>query len=302
MIWLSILLIAICALAWDAGVVLQKRAADALPPLALGSGLGKTLLRFLRSPGWMAGMLVSALGWGLFAYALSFTPVSLARALQGLGFVVLAFLSVIYLQHRLTAWEWVGVAAVTLGVLLLGLSEPRGHVAPVPLDPARVSVGLAAALGTCGVLFLATLLSRLRHFGLVLTAAIAGVLLGLGDVLTRVLLLVVSGNPMVALGAVGPLLAGAYLTGFFTLSRSYQHGRAIVATAVSDLAARLVTLLVGVLALQEALPVDSTLKAARIIGFGLIFVGTGVLAHFSAEGLDSQRSSSGQAAGERRKA
>src|SRR4051812_12334278 len=112
-IWLSVILVTGCALCWDLGVVLQKRAADTLPPLQLGPGFGKTLLIFVENPSWMGGMLASVAGFGLFAWALDFRPVSLARSIQGGGFVVLAFLSVAFLKHRLTAREWLGVAAVT---------------------------------------------------------------------------------------------------------------------------------------------------------------------------------------------
>ena len=282
MVWLSILLVGACAVCWDLGVVLQKRAADSLPPLVPGKGLGATLWRFARSPGWMGGGLVSAAGYVLFATALTFTPVSVARSVQGLGFVVLAVMSIFFLNHRLTAREWAGVLGVTAGVVLLGLSEPREQVEATAIDLSQLAVGVAVTLALCGLVVLLRKLAPQRVSGTVAVGLGAGALLGLGDVLTRALILELPRSSAVAFGVIGPSLVATYLTGFFMLSRAYQHGRALVVTGVSDLAARLVAVFMGVLAMDEALPADPVLRAARVAGFAAILVCTGLLAHFSA--------------------
>ncbi len=69
-----------------------------------------------------------------------------------------------------------------------------------------------------------------------------------------------SAPPAVAAG-LGLILV--YVTGFLVLSRSYQHGRAIFVTAVSDLASRLVAIVVGIGALGERLSAD---PLPRVIG------------------------------------
>lgn len=278
-------LVAACAVLWDVGVVLQKRAADGLPPLTLGPGLGAALRAFLRSPRWLAGAAASALGYVLFATALTFTPVSVARAVQGLGFVVLALFSRLWLHHRLRWPEWAGVGGVTLGAVLLGLSEPPEAAAPLvslqavvlaAAGVAGVSVALAAVEG--GVA------RALRAPGVAVSAG-AGGLLGLGDVMTRALAVSAGRASWAALGVLGAALVAAYVSGFFMLSRGYQQGRALVVTGVSDLAARVVALAVGLGALGEALPVEPTLRAQRLVGFGLLLVATAALARFSGEAL-----------------
>src|SRR5512139_1816509 len=114
-IWICIGMIAACAVCWDVGVVWQKQAADHLPRLQVGHQLLATLRAFLTSRKWIGGLVLSAAGWGLFAFALSFTPVSLARSIQGSGFVLLAVFSILFLDHRLSVLEWTGVLVVTLG-------------------------------------------------------------------------------------------------------------------------------------------------------------------------------------------
>src|SRR5262249_55083087 len=137
-IWLSVVLVTGCALCWDFGVILQKRAADTLPPLKPGPEFLATLKRFVTSRGWMGGMLITGAGGGLFAGAVSFAPVSLARSIQGSGFVVLALLSVFFLDHRLTLLEWAGVSVVTCGVVALGVSEPTTSPAPADIGLTRL--------------------------------------------------------------------------------------------------------------------------------------------------------------------
>ncbi len=285
MIWLAIALVGTCAVCWDLGVVLQKRAADALPPLVPGSAWRSTLWRFLRSPGWMGGLALSGVGYALFAIALSFTPVSVARSIQGLGFVVLALMSVFFLNHRLSVREWLGVLGVTGGVLLLGLSAPSEQVDPAAIDLTQLALGVVGAVAVCVLLELVRRGLRLRRLSAVVVSFVSGTLLGLGDVLTRALLVQWPHARLLALTELGPPLVLAYVIGFLLLSRAYQHGRALVVTGVSDLAARLVTLVLGMLAMNEALPPEPGLRAMRVVGFAAIFVSTAALAHLSAEGL-----------------
>ena len=121
-IWFALLLVSLCAVLWDAGIVLQKLAVDSFPRITLGRSLPRALGRLLTSGRWMAGLAASAAGWGLFVFALSFTPVSVARAIQGSGFVILAVFSVLFLRHRLTLREWCGVLMVTAGIAALGIA------------------------------------------------------------------------------------------------------------------------------------------------------------------------------------
>lgn len=281
-IWSSIVLISLCAVCWDAGVVLQKQAADGLPPLSSV----KALKRFVTSPRWMLGLAVSAGGWGLFAWALEGTPVSLARAIQGSGLVILAFFSVLFLDHRLKPREWASVLAVTAGILALGFSEPAESRTATVLEPGALGAGIGGALGVClaGWLGFAGLSAIFGAAPVV--SATAGILLGLGDVLTKALLVAAgAGKLALAFGVLGPALATVYLGGFFVLSRGYQQGRALVVTAVSDTASRLVSLALGVWTMGEAFPQGAADRALRVGGLALVIVGTIFLARFTGEQL-----------------
>ena len=285
-IWLAIVLITLCALCWDVGVVLQKQAADRLPPLTLGHGLPAALKAFVFSGRWMGGLMISGLGWGLFAYALNDTPISLARAIQGSGFVILAVFSIVFLDHRLRAWEWLGVIIVTAGIVAVGLSEPPAEATVSVLIPARLILALAAACALCLLVYSGRKLFNLGFDWVVVFSIVAGVLLGSGDVLTKALLLLADrGEYAAAFGLTGPALVGFYLTGFFLLSRGYQHGRAILVTGVSDFCARLITIVLGVWAMGENFPPEALYRDLRLGGLVAILFGTVLLARFSGEQL-----------------
>ena len=92
-IWVSILLITFTSTSWGVAVIMQKKAADKLPLITMGKGSFKTIWAFIRSPLWMGGLVLTGIGWGVFVFALNFTPISLARAITATGYVLLAVLS-----------------------------------------------------------------------------------------------------------------------------------------------------------------------------------------------------------------
>ncbi len=294
-LWLSIGLISLCAVCWDIGVVLQKRAADVLPPLRVGTGLWSSIKAVATSGPWVLGLVMSAAGWGLFAWALDSTPVSLARAIQGSGLVILALFSRLFLNHRLRVAEWLAVAGVTLGIVALGLSEPVDQPTKTQLVPFPFAVGLLISLLiTAGLMLKASQLGLALGLAPVFSAA-AGLLLGLGDVLTKaVLVSLEAGQRVLTFAVLGPLLVAVYIGGLLLLSRSYQHGRAIVVTAVSDTAARLVAIFLGVMALGEQVPADVRHGTLRVLGLLFVLSGTVFLSRFSGEEL-ARVSESGKA-------
>jgi uncharacterized membrane protein len=294
-IWFALVLVTLCALLWDVGIVLQKQAVDRMPRLNLGRGISVGLLSLVSSGRWMAGLAASAAGWGLFTLALASTPVSVARAIQGSGFVVLALFSLLFLGHRLSAREWIGVALVTAGIAALGIADSSTAVAQTAGVPPAVHPGvsvprllpaLAACLLVCVAVFAVPRFLK-TSIPLVIPFAItAGTLLGVGDVSTKVLLTVLQQSPQGLQAAAGAAGAGAclvvfYVSGFLVLSRAYQHGRAILVTAVSDLCSRLVAILVGLTALGESLSADPRLRLLAALGYLGILAGALLLAHFS---------------------
>ena len=285
-IWICILLITVCAVCWDVGVVWQKQAADTLPKIEMGRKLFKIIKAFVSSRKWIGGLIISGLGWGLFAFALNYTPVSLARSIQGSGFVILAFFSIFFLHHRLKAWEWMGVIIVTAGIVALGLSEPIENQTAGVMIPSLLVPAVGVAIAVCFVIYAARSIFGFGFNWLIVFSIFAGVLLGLGDILTKAIMVSINEKAyIIALGFIAPFMILFYLVGFFVLSRGYQQGRAILVTAVSDFCARLVTIFLGVFAMREVFPEELFYRDLRLGGLAAVLLGTILLARFSGEQL-----------------
>ena len=285
-IWICILLITVCAVCWDVGVVWQKQAADTLPKIEMGRKLFKIIKAFVSSGKWIGGLIMSGLGWGLFAFALNYTPVSLARSIQGSGFVILAFFSIFFLHHRLKAWEWTGVIIVTAGIVALGLSEPIENQTAGVMIPSLLVPAVGVAIAICFVIYAARSIFGFGFNWLIVFSIFAGVLLGLGDILTKTIMVSINEKAYIsALGFIAPFMILFYLVGFFVLSRGYQQGRAILVTAVSDFCARLVTIFLGVFAMREVFPEELFYRDLRLGGLAAVLLGTILLARFSGEQL-----------------
>ena len=285
-IWICILLITVCAVCWDVGVVWQKQAADTLPKIEMGRKLFKIIKAFVSSRKWIGGLIMSGLGWGLFAFALNYTPVSLARSIQGSGFVILAFFSIFFLHHRLKAWEWMGVIIVTAGIVALGLSEPIENQTAGVMIPSLLVPAVGVAIAICFVIYAARSIFGFGFNWLIVFSIFAGVLLGLGDILTKAIMVSINEKAyIIALGFIAPFMILFYLVGFFVLSRGYQQGRAILVTAVSDFCARLVTIFLGVFAMREVFPEELFYRDLRLGGLAAVLLGTILLARFSGEQL-----------------
>jgi drug/metabolite transporter (DMT)-like permease len=290
-IWIAIILITLCAICWDIGVVLQKKAADTLPQITLGKDTPKILWKFVTNLKWISGLVISGIGWGLFAYALNSTPISLARSIQGSGFVILAFFSVFFLDHNLKTWEWMGVAIVTAGIIFLGMSEPPTQQTVSTIYPLRLVIAVAIGCAVCFTSFGVRKIFNKGFSWLVVFAIFAGVFLGTGDVFTKAVLVEADKKSyFAAFCVIGPALVVFYLTGNFLLSRAYQHGRAILVTAASDFCSRLVTIFYGVFALGEFFPHQAYYRNLRIAGRAAILFGTMLLARFSGEQLAEELS------------
>ena len=133
---------------WDVGAVLQKKAVEGLPPTRL------RVVSLMTSGRWMAGLLVTALGWGLYVFGLDRVPVSAARTITGGSYVVLALFSIIFLRTPLRLPEWIAVVLVTSGIPPAGPWRPPGSRRGSPFiaegDPRGM---LRRALLHCAFLF-----------------------------------------------------------------------------------------------------------------------------------------------------
>jgi drug/metabolite transporter (DMT)-like permease len=280
---------------WYVGAVLQKRAVQSLPP-------GKPRVADLaRSAGWMAGLAVTGIGWGLYMLGLERVPVSVARAITAGGYAVLALFSTLFLKTPLTLKEWLAVAGVTAGIVMLGLGDPAqgaaagaGAAAPAVVAATAatamprigpLALGVGCVLGLVAALALASRLARRSPRSplapVIVFAGFSGLLSSVGDLFAKVLLAVPgmpAGAPTRFLvgGAAAAGLALFYLIGFYMLSRAYQVGTVVAGVVISDLFARAGAIFLGAVVLSEPLVGLGAAGLLRVAGF-LIVLGCSLL-------------------------
>jgi len=291
---LRFLAIILATVFWDAAAVLQKKAVGRLPA-------GRPRLTALfTSPLWMAGLVVSFAGWGLYVFGLDRVPVSAARTITGGGYVVLALFSLLFLRTPLRAQEWIAVALVSAGIVILGIVEPvsPGASPGSAVSPAWVLVGIAGIGAASAALYLVhraqgtrqrRLLSPLMVF-----AAVSGLLSSVGDLMVKILLSFLPGSAgrapgFPAIAACGAGLVGFYMAGFYMLSRAYQVGSVVGAMVISDFFIRVGAIFLGALVLAEALGATGGAGALRAAGFLLVLGGSLLLGRFGALAPGGQR-------------
>jgi multidrug transporter EmrE-like cation transporter len=267
---------------WDVGAVLQKRAVSRMP-----AG-GLPVLALVRSPGWMLGLLVTTAGWGMFVFGLDRVPISAARTITAGSYVVLALFSTVFLRAPLSFAEWLSLAGVTLGIVLLGLQESAASAPTVP-SAGILILGVVCVTSLSVLVLLALRLfkgsSRAAVARLFSFAALSGLLGSVGDLLTKVFLAIVqAAHPVPALPAIlaAAGLISFYVTGFYMLSRAYQVGTVVGGVVVSDFFGRVGALFLGSLVLSEPLGGPGQAGLLRALGFLLVLGGSLFLGRFAA--------------------
>jgi multidrug transporter EmrE-like cation transporter len=100
------------------GNLLLKRSSDAQA--------SRTLLENALNPWFIGGLAFYGINVILFARALADLPVSAAYpVLAGFSFLLLSVVSAWLLNERLTFMQYLGVFAVVVGIVLIGLASPR---------------------------------------------------------------------------------------------------------------------------------------------------------------------------------
>lgn len=279
----ALLLAGAAALTFDAGMLLLKARGDRLPPL--GWRMGSAAARaYAADPLWLLGLFLQPAGYALYLWALSRGPVAVVQPVMSAGIVLFVAFAVGVLGERLRAGEWGAVAAVGLGLFLLGWSlGPEGE---------PVSTGAAgwAVAGYSGAVFaVAAGASAGRWRGRLPGVALgiwSGVLLGLASLyaknLASALTRLGDGPGLAALvGDPYPYLTAAgNIAGFYVLLHALRRARAAVVFTVSSTLSNIVPILGAMVALGERLPHGAVPAGLRIVALALTILGAACLARF----------------------
>ena len=101
-----------------------KREVDLLPRLGVHS-LWRTLTAFVTSRPWLKAQGLQLLGGALHIIAIGLAPLSLVEPIDTAGICFLVLLSIIYLGERAQLSDWLGIAVILAGIVLLGVTLVR---------------------------------------------------------------------------------------------------------------------------------------------------------------------------------
>lgn len=240
-------------------------------PRASGAGM---LVRMVRDPLWMVGLVASVVGFALEATALSIAPVVLVQPLIVAELAFALPLAALVAGRRLGRTEWTGIGLVTAGLATV--------VAVIrPSDAPIVATGPVWALlfGTTATLALALVLAG-RRLGTVgrttVLAAAAGGTFGLLSVVTKATTHQFAEHGPAALSRWEPwALAGVGLVGMTLAQNAYRAGPLAVSLPLLDLGEPLCGSVIAILAFHEHLG-DFGLPSAVLFAVALLLVVGGV--------------------------
>jgi hypothetical protein len=260
------------ALALDAGFLLQQSAAALAPRLSARRPLASARA-LVASRRWTGGFVLGIGGWGLYFCALALAPLSLVQTVAAAGIGLLVVLLAIARRALPARRELIGALLATLGLMALAGSIGGARVSPESAPAAAALAGLALA----GLVVVA---AALRRRSAALGGLAAGACYGIGDVISKVLLIELPHHPSLGALAASPLLyatAAAHGLGFLLLQRAFQSGGPLASLGAMTAAMNLLPMSAGVLLLGERLPAGSLAIGLRLCAFGAAVAGAWAL-------------------------
>lgn len=241
----------------------QTASSDGLDP-----GL---IVRLLGSVPYVIGLALDGTGYVLTVVALQKLPLFVVESFTAGALAVTAVAAALWLRIPLSRAEWLGVAAVTVGLIALGLSA--GEDREVALTSIQKWLPLAAAAG----LLIATYFgAKLKgRAGVTVLGALAGLGFGLVGIATRTL-----DQPLSVTGvlrdpsAYGLVAAGA--VSLLALATALQRGAVTQATAAMVVAETVIPSLIGLLFLGDR--VRPGFEALAAVGMLVAIAGSVTLA------------------------
>ncbi|MCW2944706.1 MAG: integral rane protein [Actinoallomurus sp.] len=269
MIW-SLLGAIAAAVCFGVASVMQAVAARSAPA---GEGVDlRLLVRLVGQVPFVAGLGLDLLGFLAELVALRSLPLFVVQAAVAANLAVTAVVAARVLHTRLSAREWIAVAAVCAGLAMLGLASGHENPAAVGLRFRFVLLGCVAVIGVAGIV-----VGRIRgEAGSVALGLVAGLGFGFVAIGARVL---TSLSPLDLLrDPAAYVVASGGLVAFVFFATALQRGSVTTTTAAVVVAETVVPALIGVLLLGDR--TRHGFEWVAVVGFLMAVAGALVLARF----------------------
>jgi len=265
----------VCALGTNLSSLFKARGAEALPrPVQMRHPL-RSAADLFHSRWFAIGWILALFAWGLHIEALALAPLSTVQAILSGGLVFLAVLAERFFGFHLGRRQWAGVTLTAAGLVVIGLTassegpQRSSLAALIAFESAILAIGI--------VLVRVSTRRDVEHRGEALLLAIAaGVLFGVSDVAIKYL--THAQGPLFGLLSPWTLTAViSFVISFYASARSLQIGLAIEVIAITSVTANLAAILGGILVFGEPIGSGAVGIIARLLAFGLVIAGAGLV-------------------------
>ena len=265
------------ALATNIAFLFKQRGAVSAPSVRMRHPLSSAVGLF-RSRAFALGWAVAILAWGLHVGALALAPLSIVQAVLSGGLVFLAVLADRYFGFQLGGRQWAGVILTSAGLAVIAVTG-GAHTSAVR------HYSLAALIAVeCGVFTLGAVLIRISarrsirpaREGLMLGVA-AGVLFGVSDIALKYLTGTVHQGVQGVINEWTAIAIAASVLAFYASARGLQLGPGVAVIAFTSIAANLAAIMGGILVFRDPVGIGAPAIIARMIAFGLVIFGAGLM-------------------------
>jgi hypothetical protein len=267
---LGVALALLCAFATNLGFMLKHKGASQAPDVDFRHP-GRSALALFKSPSFVIGYGIAAVGVTLHIAALWFAPISIVQSTISGGLVFLAVIAERMFGMSLGRKQWAGVILTACGLMLLALTvrqagEHQGFsmTALVAFEAGALTVGMLLLAGP-------RLGAAAQHHGLLLAAA-SGMLIGVSDIAIKAMTNLASGTGL-ASALLSPWLVLALtmaVVSFLTVARAFQIGEAVPVITMIGVAASLLQIVGGIVVFNDPLPSGALGMVAQGVGFALV--------------------------------
>jgi drug/metabolite transporter (DMT)-like permease len=275
---LALLAVAAAAVCSGAAAVLQASAVARLPRASTVSG--GFVVRLVRSPRYLAALILVAIGFGLSFVAVRSLPLFLVQAGRASSLAVTAVLSVLALRVRLRRAEMIAIVAIGAGLVVVGLTAGGQDSADVSTIGRLILLAAVLALVPAAAAVLR--MHAIQRSGLLL-AVIAGTCFGLLALGARILRGFDPG--MLLADPAAWAMAGAGPVGLLCGALALQRASVVTVTAALVATETVLGSVLGMLVCGDRPTAGLAVPAA--VGFGLVLAGALVLARFGAPEPDA---------------
>ena len=272
-LYFGILLALLCAFASNLAFLYKHRGANDAVAVDIRHPLKSAIS--LYSQRWFAiGMGVGAAAWVLHVGAMTLAPLSVVQTVLSGGLVLLAVMADKMFGFKIGRRQWLGLALMAGGLILLGFTLPASHGSHSSFSVAPMVAFEAGLLGIGGLLIMGPRLGGpVEHHGVMLGAA-AGVLFGVCNVGVKALT-GIAGTEGVLMLLLSPWLyvsVFASAAAFYASARSLQGGEAVSVIAITGTAANVCAIAGGIIVFDDPLPDTALGIGLQALAFVLVIV------------------------------